>query len=152
MPYRSREPNTMELALVRFSPTYLQSHFVVGPTRSILEVLVRKLPTFERVGKPILEPANLLSGGYVQKTFCKPNAIRDHHAFEFIDLIVTSMPLPRAGKPLYPFNQNAPVPRAIENYDLAGVREPFPEALQIVSAAFVRQRRRDRIYLKASRV
>src|SRR5215472_4915936 len=117
--------------------------------RSIVEVLVRKLPTFERVGKTILEPADLLSGGYVQKTFCKPNAIRDHHAFEFIDLIVTSMPLRRAGKPLY---QNAPVPRAIENYDLAGVREPFPEALQVRSAAFVRQRRRDRIYLKASRV
>src|SRR5215472_7140957 len=80
------------------------------------------------------------------------NNEHDHHAFEFIDLIVTSMPLPRAGKPLYPFNQNAPVPRAIENYDLAGVREPFPEALQVVPAAFVRQRRRDRIYLKASRV
>ena len=36
----------------------------------------------------------------MQKTFRNPNAIGDHHEFEFINLFVTSVPFPRAGKPL----------------------------------------------------
>jgi hypothetical protein len=44
----------------------------------------------------------------VQKDFRNPNAIRDHHAFKFIDLFVASLPFSLARKTLNPFDQERP--------------------------------------------
>jgi hypothetical protein len=80
----------------------------------------------------------LFGWGYVQKDFRNPNTVRDHHAFEFIDLFVASLPFVLAGETLHPLDQNSPVPGAIENNDLSRIGELFPKSLQIVAAAFVR--------------
>ena len=79
-------------------------------------------------------------------------AICDYHLFEFVDLVVASVPLALASQTLHPLNQHASVPRAVENYDQSGIGKLFPETLQVVSAAFVRQRCRYRIHLEAARV
>ena len=74
----------------------------------------------------------------MQKDFGKPNTVRNHHAFELVDLVVASLPFSFAGKTLHPFNQNAAIPGAIENDNLPRVGELFLKALQIVPAALVR--------------
>jgi hypothetical protein len=52
------------------------------------ERLGKKRPLIGAIGREaVLEPANLLGRRYMQKTFRNPNAIGDHHAFEFISLI-----------------------------------------------------------------
>jgi hypothetical protein len=79
----------------------------------------------------------LFGWGYVQKDLRNPNTVRDHHAFEFVDLFVASVPFALTRKILHSFDQDAPVPRAVENDDLTGVRQLFPKALQIVPATFV---------------
>ena len=65
----------------------------------------------------------------MQRAFRKSNAIGDHHTFELIDLAVASLPLSFAGKPFYPFDQNAPVPRAIEHHDLPRLWQFLPKPL-----------------------
>lgn len=81
----------------------------------------------------------MFAWGHLQKDFRNPNADRDHHAFEFVDRFVASLPFVLVGETLHPFDQNSPVPGTIEDHDLSRVWELFPKALQIVPAAFVQK-------------
>ena len=83
----------------------------------------------------------------MEKTFHNSNSIGDQHSFELIDLLVASLPFLLARDSLHPLDQDAPVPGAIEHYDLAGVGKLLPKALKVVLTLLVRQRRRNRIDL-----
>ena len=67
---------------------------VVCPARPIAQVLMGLLPAFERVGKTILEPLDLLFRCDVQKAFHNSVAIGDQHPFELIDLLVGLSAIP----------------------------------------------------------
>src|SRR5262249_28284116 len=125
---------------------------VFRPARPIAEVLVGELPAFDRIGEAILEPADLLGRSDMQKTFRDSNSIGDHHSLELIDLVVASLPLSFAGKPFYPFDQNASVPRAIEHHNLPRLWQLLPKPLEVVPTLLVGKRRSNWIHFEAPRI
>jgi hypothetical protein len=135
---RLQVSNARGPALMRSFRSYLQLQPRVRPARAIAKIFVRKLPALELVCDAVLEPAALFGWGYVQEALCNSDAVGNHHPFEFIDLVVTPLPFSLAGKTLQPFDQDAPLPGAVEHNDLPGVRQLFPKALQVASAALVR--------------
>jgi len=101
---------------------------------------------------PFTKASKLLLIGHVQEQFDKTNAIVDEHLLEGVDLVIGPPPLLRTGQAFDPFDQHSPVPGSVEDRDIAGKRQPLPEALEIMAALLLRAGPADRPDLHPARV
>ena len=99
-----------------------------------------------------MEPAQLLFASDVQEELDEPHPVGDEHPLELIDLFVSPAPFVLGGEALDPLDQHAAVPGTIKRDDLTVLRQPLPEALQIVQRLLVIAGRGDCVYLEASRI
>jgi hypothetical protein len=72
--------------------------------------------------------------------------------FELVDLVIGALPLGLGAEALDPLDKDAAVPAAVEDRDLAGAGQSFPEAPEIVMGLFLRAWCGDRPDLEAARI
>src|SRR5271165_2702788 len=119
---------------------------------AIAEILVGQLPALERIGEPTAKSAQLFVSGNVQEQLYKPRAIGDQHALEVVDFVVGPVPFDKRSEALDALNQDAAVPGAVENDDLAMLRQALPKALEVMQRFLPLGRSGDRVHLEAARI
>ena len=108
--------------------------------------------TFQRIVQSVLEPPNLLPGRDIKKILVTRVPSTTRSSFELIDLLISSSPFARARKLLDTFNQNTPIPGAVENHNLTMLWKLLPEPLQIMLPSVVRGGCGNRMNLKTPRI
>src|SRR5208283_400242 len=109
-------------------------------------------PALERIGQPAAKPAQLFVRGDVQEQLYQPRVVGDQHALEVLDLVVGPAPFGRRGEALDALDHDAPVPGAVENDDLAVLRQPLPKTLEVMQRFLPPGRSGDRVHLEAARI
>src|SRR5208337_509163 len=130
----------------------LDRRLVLLPTGAIAEILVGQLPALQRVGEPAAKPAQLFVGGDVHEQLDEPRVVGDQYALEVVDLVVGPAPFVGRGEALYALDQDAAVPGAVENDDLAVLWQALPKALEVMQRLLTLGRSGDRMHLEATRV
>ncbi len=134
---------------LRSSASCPRSPPCIPSSGAIAEILVGQLPALERIVEPTSKSAQLFISGHVQKQLDEPRVLGDQHALEVIDLFVGPMPFGRLGEALDALDEDAAVPGAVENDDLAVLWQALPKTLEVIQRLLTLARSRDRMHLEA---
>ena len=128
----------------------LHEHFVDGrlveiPFLTVSPVLVRDLPLFFRRILTLREALKLGLLVDLNPEFDHDGAPVRQFFLEFVDLIVSSLPVVFTAEALQALHHDASVPGAVKDGDMSVLGQPCPESPQEMPGLFMRLRAGDRL-------
>ena len=120
--------------------------------RAVPVIIFARFPAFPRVFKAILETLVLFRLRHMHEEFDDGDAIVLLLRFEFVDFVVSALPVFFAAKALDAFDEHAAIPGAVKHIDFACTRQAFPEPPEEMADALFLGRRGNRPDFIISRV
>jgi len=127
--YRQAYEVALERHLVRLA--------VGRPEGTLVEVAGVVLPVLLRVRQPLCEPLLLLIRAHVEHALDDRVALVGQPGLEVVDRAVAALDLRGVGEAAHPGDQHVLVVRAVEDTDVAGLRQPLLDAPEEVVRALL---------------
>ena len=131
---------------------FINSFFILIPFFTVAPVFICDLPLFFRIILTLGKTFKLciLINLYPEFDDHSPPVVQ--FFFEFIHLIIGTLPVIFTAKSLKTFYHDTSIPCAVKNRDVSVLRKSCPESPEIMPCFFMRLRTCDRLHLISSRI